>query len=69
MAPGHWTPGCEKWYQKRLEKIGNGTATLQSAAEWAMSLKFEQKLLQSLFDGLEKESYKFLDHHLPCVDW
>ncbi|KIM85942.1 hypothetical protein PILCRDRAFT_86667 [Piloderma croceum F 1598] len=37
---GYWSVACETWFQKRLEAIRNGTATLRTAAEWRSSLKF-----------------------------
>jgi hypothetical protein len=37
---GYWSVACETWFQKRLEAIRDGTATLRTAGEWRSSLRF-----------------------------
>ncbi|KZP32143.1 hypothetical protein FIBSPDRAFT_685009, partial [Athelia psychrophila] len=40
---GYWSPTCEVWYQKRLQAIHDGTATLRTATQWRSALLFYRK--------------------------
>nr|VWP00843.1 Lipoyl synthase (EC (Lip-syn) (LS) (Lipoate synthase) (Lipoic acid synthase) (Sulfur insertion protein LipA) [Ganoderma boninense] len=40
LAFGYWTPWCENWFQRRLERIKAGTAGPLSAKEWRTTLMF-----------------------------
>jgi hypothetical protein len=36
---GYWTEACEKWFQRRLQDIINGTAVPKNAGEWRKELR------------------------------
>jgi hypothetical protein len=43
---GYWSTTCEVWYQKWLEAIRSGAATLRTASDWKASIKFAKKTQQ-----------------------
>lgn len=40
---GYWSPDCENWYQRRLQTIRDGNATLRSGTQWKDAMKMQKK--------------------------
>jgi len=62
MNPGYWSCGCETWFQRRLEAIRQGTATLRTANQWKEAMKFNRKT-PSLVAANECAAAAFLSGH------
>ncbi|KAJ7085985.1 hypothetical protein C8R43DRAFT_965154 [Mycena crocata] len=55
MNVGWWSPLCEEWFQKRLQQIASGTATLPTHARWKHNLKRDRKF-PIYMKGLEQQA-------------
>jgi len=64
MDVGYWAPFCEKWFQKRLRGIRDGTEHPRSTTEWKQALVFN-KATNRVKEAVEEASARFLtDLHM-----
>ncbi|KAJ6601703.1 hypothetical protein DFH09DRAFT_900127 [Mycena vulgaris] len=57
---GWWTPMWEAWYQKPLEQVKNGDATLTAHDKWKRNLRIERGAT-AYSEGVEKCAAQILE--------
>ncbi|KAE9386290.1 hypothetical protein BT96DRAFT_839466, partial [Gymnopus androsaceus JB14] len=43
LNTGYWSSDAEQWYQRHLEKIRSGEATIMTNNEWRPAIKFNKE--------------------------
>lgn len=63
---GCWTPQCEQWFQRRLERILSGTERPQGTSRWKKNLRYEKETRKFVgqFRNLGRH---FLAHNYPTL--
>ena len=65
---GRWTPWCESWFQKRLDKLRCGEGVLNNSREWKATIRMFNKV-RPFHQSLSMASAQFLQHdlHVPFI--
>jgi hypothetical protein len=58
---GHWTDGCEEWFQTRHAMIVEGKAVLKTATQWFNALKYEKKTKHLVRRNVEEAEGYLMD--------
>lgn len=64
LDAGCWTPQCEHWFTRRLEKILQGSETPKNTQTWNKNLRY-QKESRTFFSNAQELTYAFLTEKYP----
>jgi len=64
LDAGCWTPQCERWFTRRLERILGGVETPKNTKTWGKNLRYE-KQCKPFVSKAQELTYAFLTNKYP----